>query len=406
MKYIAILFLTFTYLNTNAQGIEFFQGSFEEAKAEAKKQDKLIFMDAYAAWCGPCKRMAKNVFPKKEAGDYFNANFINFKQDMEKGEGRKLAKKYGVGSYPTLIFIDFNGDVVYKTKGARSSAQALINLGKKALQPSKKTLKLLKSKWDNGNREKPFLKQYIKVKALLGENNNEVLTAYLNTLTTEEKATEENKLFVYNNTKNASSIGIDFISSSKAFYKAKFGKESFDKKINTIAVESATAAAKSKNNKALTDIKTMLKKLKPTGFKKQTSYIETKYYGKTKQWNAYDKAVTKYLKKYKKGDVVAYRSVAWNYYMNIDDTPKLLKAEKWMQAAIKKENTYENNLTQAYLLYKLNKYSEAQDAVEYAIILAKDSKKKAKNAQILKGKIEKAIEDGEKKVVEIGYDVK
>ncbi len=404
-KKIIILLLSIGYLVSNAQGIEFFKGTFNEAKALAKKEDKLIFMDAYASWCGPCKRMAKNVFPKKEAGDFFNKNFVNVKMDMEKGEGRGLAKKYGVGSYPTLLFLDYNGDVVYKTKGARRDAKSLIQVGEKALKPSKNTLRTLQKKWDNGNREISFLKEFTKVKSLLDKDYNEVFATLINTFSEEEMKDDENLQFIYNYTTNVNSAGMNTFYENKNYYTKSFGKESFDKKINTIAVNSADKAAENKNDETIVLIKKMLKKLKPSGFKKQCSYVETKYYGKTKNWVAYDKSVTKYLKKYKKNDDVAYRNVAWNYYMNIDDNTKLIKAEKWMQNAVKMNNSYENNLTQSYLLYKLKKYSEAQDAVEYALILAKDSTKRTKNAEILKGKIEAGLK-GELKPVEIEYNVK
>ena len=44
------------------EGIKFFQGSWSDALKKSDKSDKLIFLDAYAAWCGPCKMMAKNTF--------------------------------------------------------------------------------------------------------------------------------------------------------------------------------------------------------------------------------------------------------------------------------------------------------------------------------------------------------
>ena len=100
--------------------------------------------------------------------------------------------------------------------------------------------------------------------------------------------------------------------------------------------------------------------------------------------------MTKHLAKYKNGDDKAYRDVSWNYYMKISNVASLWKAEKWMQNNIKLNNTYENNLTQAYLLYKLEVYSEAEDAVNYAIILAGEEKK-TKNAQILKDQILKKL---------------
>ena len=393
MKKIIILLLSISYLAINAQGIAFFKGTFEEAKAYAQKEDKLIFMDAYAAWCGPCKRMAKNVFPTKEAGDFFNENFVNVKMDMEKGEGRPLAKKYSVGSYPTLLFLDYNGEVIYQTKGARRDAASLIALGKKALFPNKNTLKALQSKWDDGDRDVKFLKEFMKVKTLLGEDNNEPFKAYLNSLSEEVKKNEGNIKFIYKQTTKVSSAGMNFIYKNKYYLKEIFGNESFDKKIKMIATESVDFATKNKDNQVIYDVKMMLKKLKPANFKNQSNYIETKYYGKTKQWNAYDKSVTKYLKKYKKNDDVALKNVAWNYYMYIKDGKKLKKADQWISKAISLNNSYENNLTQAYLLYKLKNYSKAQDAVEYALILAKDSTKRIKNTQILKQKIEEALKE-------------
>jgi len=402
MKKTLILLLISFYLGANAQGIEFFKGTLEEAKALAKKENKAIFMDCYTTWCGPCKRMSKNVFPTKEAGDFFNEHFINFKQDMEKGEGRAIASKYGVRSYPTLIFLDYTGAVIFKTKGARRDAKSLIQVGKQALKPSPKTLKTLETKWAEGNRKPSFLKEYIKVKAILKKDYEEIFSEYLKNISEADTNSEENLSFIYKYTKNINSDGITFISNNKSVFLNHFSKKTIDKKINTIALESISLANSENSSEIMTSIKKILKKFKPTDYKKQTNFIETKLYGKTKDWGNYDKAVTKYLKKYMKNNPSAHRNVAWNYYMNIDDTKKLEKAEKWMQTAIKQENTYENNLTQSYLLYKLKKYSKAQDAIEYALILAKESKskKRTKNAQILKDKIVTALKN-EKKTVEI-----
>ncbi|CAN5254582.1 hypothetical protein BH09BAC1_BH09BAC1_09760 [soil metagenome] len=118
-------------------GIAFFQGTWSEALAAAKKQKKLIFVDAYAVWCGPCKYMANNVFTDKAVGEFFNKNFINYKFDMEKGEGPEFAGKYQVQAYPTLIFVDYAGVVLYRQMGARD-ADGFIKLGEEALATIKK----------------------------------------------------------------------------------------------------------------------------------------------------------------------------------------------------------------------------------------------------------------------------
>ena len=76
------------------QGIEFMDNEpWSKVLQRAKEQNRLIFMDCYTVWCGPCKGLAQDVFPQKQVGDFFNAHFVNVKYDMEKGEGPELAKK-------------------------------------------------------------------------------------------------------------------------------------------------------------------------------------------------------------------------------------------------------------------------------------------------------------------------
>ena len=112
-------------------GIHFFKGSWKEALAEAKSEKKLIFLDAYASWCSPCKMMARGTFTKKEVGDFFNANFINVKMDMEKNaDGIRLSNKYNLRAYPTLYFIDHKEKLIHQELGYQKPKQ-LISIGKK-----------------------------------------------------------------------------------------------------------------------------------------------------------------------------------------------------------------------------------------------------------------------------------
>lgn len=115
------------------EGIEFFHGTWDEAKKKAKKEDKLIFLDAMAAWCGPCKMMAKNTFTDEKVGEFFNKNFINVKMDMEKNpEGARLSKKFGLRAYPSLYFLDENEEIVEHTIGYQD-AKSLLEFAKGAI---------------------------------------------------------------------------------------------------------------------------------------------------------------------------------------------------------------------------------------------------------------------------------
>lgn len=106
-------------------GIQFTETSWKAVLKKAKAEKKIIFLDAYASWCGPCKMLQKNVFTKKEVGDYFNKQFINVKMDMEKGEGPALSQVYPLEAYPTLLFIDGDGRVMRKVIGYQSPEQLL-----------------------------------------------------------------------------------------------------------------------------------------------------------------------------------------------------------------------------------------------------------------------------------------
>ena len=102
------------------QGVHFEDLTLDEALAKAKAENKLVFMDCYTSWCGPCKWMATEIFPQKEAGDYFNPKFISVKYDMEKGEGLKLKDKYKPSGYPTFFIIRPDGSIQHKMCGGRN----------------------------------------------------------------------------------------------------------------------------------------------------------------------------------------------------------------------------------------------------------------------------------------------
>ncbi len=118
---------------TSEAGIDFFHGSWQEALSLAQKENKLIFLDAYASWCGPCKMMARTTFKDAEVGEFFNANFINVKMDMEKHpEGTRLSNDLYLTAYPTMYFLNYSEKPIYKTLGYLK-AKKLISEGKKAL---------------------------------------------------------------------------------------------------------------------------------------------------------------------------------------------------------------------------------------------------------------------------------
>lgn len=117
-------------------GIKFVEPKWSKVLAEAKKQNKLIFVDAYATWCGPCKQMEKNVFPDTAVGRFFNQNFISVSLDVEAGDGIAFGQKYGVEVLPTFFIITPEGKSLTYAKGYLP-AQQLIAFGEYGLKNRK-----------------------------------------------------------------------------------------------------------------------------------------------------------------------------------------------------------------------------------------------------------------------------
>jgi thiol:disulfide interchange protein len=118
--------------NDGTTGIQFFKGTFKEALAKAKKENKLVMMDCYTTWCGPCKMLKSQVFVDKTLGDYMNQKYVCIAVDYENGEGPSVAQQYPVEGYPTLFFLDAAGKVKKTMVGVPPNPiNAVLSLAKK-----------------------------------------------------------------------------------------------------------------------------------------------------------------------------------------------------------------------------------------------------------------------------------
>ena len=169
-------------------GIHFLEGEkWENILKMAQDQDKYIFMDCYTSWCGPCKALSKDIFTRKEVGDYFNAHFINVKYDMEKGVGIELRKQYqaNIIGYPTLLLINKEGKVVHQMAGFQE-ADALI-AGMKAGMEGK-SLFAYRDRYNSGDRDLNFIKEYVTALngAFLKDDIQQIVVDYMNNIPLEK----------------------------------------------------------------------------------------------------------------------------------------------------------------------------------------------------------------------------
>jgi len=222
MKYILSIGLTLvSLLKVQAEGMVFHHGTWAEALAQAKESGQLIFVDAFTTWCGPCKMMSAKTFPQKSVGDFYNANFINVKLDMEKGEGLQFADTYNVSSYPSLFYIDGDARLVMKAIGYME-AERFIEAGKSALKKNDKTA-LYAKEYNAGKRDFSSVYNYIRALNQAGKPSLKIANDYINTQ--KELNTPENLKLIYEAAIEADSRIFDLFVKFKEPLNALFGTD-------------------------------------------------------------------------------------------------------------------------------------------------------------------------------------
>ncbi|MBC7885001.1 MAG: thioredoxin family protein [Saprospiraceae bacterium] len=226
-------------IKPKAQGIEFFHGSWQEALAKAKAEDKLLFVDAFAKWCGPCKAMAKNVFTQQKVGDFFNANFINLKLDMEEADGVTFGHKYPVSAYPTLFFLDGDGKVIRNIKGGQQP-DGLISHGAEAIKKNDKSGKF-EEKYNAGDRSYDLVFGYVKALNAAGKPSLKVSNDYL--YSNPAISDEQRLKFIMEAAVDADSRLFDLVITNKEKIIDLMGQQVFDEKCRSACQVSVKKAA-------------------------------------------------------------------------------------------------------------------------------------------------------------------
>ena len=168
---LSIIIVLSTLFASAQKGIEFQHKSFDEVCEMAAKQNKLVFVDVYTQWCGPCLAMVEEVFSLASVGDEMNKHFISVKIDAEHGEGVEIARKYGVRSFPTYYFIDPKNKEVLHRSGGRHEADEFLKIVENSMNPKLRSSHLY-SEYKKGNKNPEFMLDYINCLALCYDRTN------------------------------------------------------------------------------------------------------------------------------------------------------------------------------------------------------------------------------------------
>lgn len=373
MKRILVLAALLPTMLFAQNGIKFEQGkTWAQLKAAAKKSNKLIFLDAYASWCGPCKAMARDVFTQQSVGEYFNATFINAKIDMEVGEGTTIASTYQVAAYPTLFFIDGDGNLVHKVLGYKDVDQ-LMQSGRNALNPDKQYSTL----WNQYQQNKLPEAKYANLAEALDEAGETEKGAELvsKMLAKNKNWLQEPQLgLVYKFTQSANGEQFQFLVQNEAKIAQIAGYEGISDKLNELATATVIQEALDNNTQTLDEAKAkrLFQQLRPSKSGVVFSRLMWRYADFKKEdavWINAAKAINEVKSDL---DWQFLNEVAWKIYDELRSNKALLKDGLSLGLeSIKKESNYYNNDTVAHLYAELGQKAEAKTYAKKAIALGK-----------------------------------
>lgn len=203
----------------------------------------MVFLDCYTSWCGPCKKLAAEVFTNDAVADYYNVHFIPMQMDMEKGEGKELMEVFQIQAFPTLLYVDWEGNIQHKVVGY-CDPEELIKMGKKALDADHNYAALIK-RYEIGDREISFVREYLEVLAEGYEKEKlwKATQEYLEGLDDSTFYSKETWKYIDNGLANPLSSAFQRLIDGKEKFYSLVGQKAVDKKLESVlavAVSSVT----------------------------------------------------------------------------------------------------------------------------------------------------------------------
>ncbi len=373
------LFILLAATAVHAGGIDFFQGTWEEALEKAKKEDKLIFVDAYTTWCGPCKRMSKQVFTQDAVGEFYNKNFIAMKIDMEKTPGRKFQKKYPVSAFPTLYYIDGDGKVAHVTKGGKSPEQ-FIQLGQMAMKKNDKSGDY-EAEYNEGKRDYDLVYNYVKALNKAGKPSLKIANDYIKSQ--KDLTTEENLRFILEATTEADSRIFDLLMKHKPAIVQLTSEAAVNDRIEAACIRTADKAIEYKYYDLITEATGKLRLVAPDKAEAFEHTQAMRYHAADQEPAAYLKSADALAKIYKKNPDNLHK-LAIVVVKQYEKNPQALKqAEKYAKSAASSGTDIAYYFTQAQILKKMGKSKDAIKVAEKAKKMAQGDATQEKAAEQL-----------------------
>lgn len=381
-KSFSFLLLSFLCSTLYAQ-MTFEKGTWKEVLAKAQKENKPVFVDFYAVWCGPCKFMTKDVFTNPEVADYYNANFLAYKVDAEKEE-QELVASAQIDAYPSLFYYNPQGQLITKNVGALD-AKGFKKFGEGVLDNMKALgeLPALKAKYDQNPNDNELMTKYLNllVQAQRYEEAEPLAKKYLAQLPDADLSKELAWNLIKQFVKSPESREYKYIAANQKVFFEKYG-EDFQRYLLGLVNEKLNDAVQTKSAKSLTDAKniyyaaaSMMDASKPKEY--YETELDLHYFKTTQQWSDYYAVATKWIDKYNPDNFQELFEKAMTVAENSTEIVEVEKAKTWVEKLLTINQDALSYVGYAVVWEKLGNKEEAKKNAKIAAEKNQDEQLKA-----------------------------
>ena len=369
MKKLMLIFLIIP-LGLSAQ-IKF-ENSWDEAVSKSRMTGKLIFLDAYAEWCEPCKEMEEYTFTDLEVANYYNSNFINLHLDMEDYPGVELAEEYAVGVFPSFLFINGNGEVVHRGCGAMDAGQFLM-LGEEALKDSV-TLMAMEKRYDDGDRNADFMLDYLEMLEEACLDAERFAAGYLKGVVLSDLTNETPWEVFAAYQWDIYSREFQYVLKNKAQFDEKVGARMVNAKLydTYLSQYQEVYEAEELHDYGMRALLHSIKEVTFTGADTLKVMMNLHYAEFTENWPEYAEYAVELVGMTGVEDPEELNELAWKFYLFVDNKNQLEIASSWAQEAVTKMPEPSIIDTYASLQFKLGNKKKAIDLEKKALELARE----------------------------------
>ena len=361
-KYIVfLLFLIYTQITLSQSAISFSENGLKPALEKAKTENKPVLLWCYATWCPHCKTMKAGVFIDQAVADYFNRTFICTSQDMEKGEGIELNKELKIISYPTFVFYDPTGTIIYRVEGELKS-NVFIQEGKNALT-QKRQLPYLKLQFEKDVSNSSNCFEYLRALKKGGLDVSTVINQYFATQSDKQLLSEVNWRIISNGVSDINSREMKFVISHQEEFSSITSPARVKRKLDYMVKELLNPLVETTDTANYLINRKLAAQIHSYSTDSLIFCFDLRILALTKNWNAYRNTCQQSTKAFAWNNRTQLNEIAGNFLNNITDAKALSLAELWAQRSLALDEEYDTYLLCSKIYKKLN---NTKDAIKMA----------------------------------------